>query len=119
MVGHVRKCYDDAYKGFLGAGMSLDMAKQFSSQAANNEKISRRQVIESMYPTSANMIGEMADIKAGAGSVSNFTGGKWKIYQPSNSCLYLLSLRVCPPGPDHGVCPSPMPPSVCAPAPPH
>ena len=27
MIGHVRKSYDDAYKGVLGAGMSTDMAK--------------------------------------------------------------------------------------------
>ena len=75
MIGHVRKSYDDAYKGFLAAGMSTDMAKGFALQAANNEKLTRRQVIETRFPTNANMIGEMASIKANAGSVMNFAGG--------------------------------------------
>ena len=37
MIGHVRKSYDDAYRGFLGAGMSTDMAKQFALQAASKK----------------------------------------------------------------------------------
>ena len=76
MIGHVRKSYDDAYKGFLGAGMSTDMAKGFALQAANNEKLTRRQVIETRFPTNANMLGEMATIKASPDSVMNFTGGQ-------------------------------------------
>ena len=73
MIGHVRKSYDDAYKGFLTAGMGTDMAKTFALQAANNEKITRRQVIETQFPTNANMIGDMA---GAAGSVANLAGGQ-------------------------------------------
>ena len=76
MIGHVRKSYDDAYKGFLSAGMGTDMAKQFSLQAANNERMTRRQVIEVMFPTNANMIGDMATIRGTAGSVMNLAGGQ-------------------------------------------
>ena len=76
MIVQVRKSFDDAYRGFLGAGMGTDLAKQFALQAANNEKVTRRQVIETMYPTSANMIGDMATIKAATGSVANFAGGQ-------------------------------------------
>ena len=76
MIGHVRKSYDDAYKGFLSAGMSTNMAKTFALQAANNEKLTRRQVIESMFPTSANTIGDMATIRGAAGSVMNLEGGQ-------------------------------------------
>ena len=36
MIVQVRKSYDDAYKGFLGAGMGTDLAKSFALQAANN-----------------------------------------------------------------------------------
>ena len=76
MIVHVRKSYDDAYKGFLAAGMSTDMAKGFALQAANNEKLTRRQVIETRFPTNANMIGEMASIKVNPASVMNFAGGQ-------------------------------------------
>ena len=76
MIGHVRKSYDDAYRGFLSAGMGMDMAKQFSLQAANNERITRRQVIEVRFPTNANMIGDMSTIKGTAGSVMNLEGGQ-------------------------------------------
>ena len=76
MIGHVRKSYDDAYKGFLTAGMGTDMAKTFALQVANNEKITRRQVIETQFPTNANMIGDMATIRGAAGSVMNLEGGQ-------------------------------------------
>ena len=76
MIDHVRKSYDDAYKGFLTAGMGMDMAKQIALGAANNEKITRRQVIETMFPTNANMIGDMATIRGTAGSVMNLEGGQ-------------------------------------------
>ena len=58
MLVHVLKSYDDACKGFLGAGMGTDLAKQFALQAANNEKLTLRQVIETMFPTNANTIGD-------------------------------------------------------------
>ena len=74
MLAHVRQSYDDAYKGFLSAGMGTDMAKQFSLQAANNERITRRQVIEVRFPTNANMIGDMATIRGAAGSVMGGQG---------------------------------------------
>ena len=76
MLTHVRQSYDDAYKGFLTAGMGMDMSKQFALQAANNEKITRRQVIETMFPTNANMIGDMSTIRGAAGSVANLAGGQ-------------------------------------------
>ena len=76
MIAHVRKSYDDAYKGFLAAGMGTDMAKQFALQAANNEKLTRRQVIEVQFPTNANMLGQQATIRNTAGSVANFAGGQ-------------------------------------------
>ena len=76
MVGHVRQSYDDVYKGFLAAGMGTDMAKTFALQAANNEKITRRQVIEVQFPTNANMLGEQATIRGTPGSVANFAGGQ-------------------------------------------
>ena len=74
MLTHVRQSYDDAYRGFVTAGMGMDMAKQFALQAANNEKITRRQVIETQFPTNANMIGDMATIRGAAGSVMNLEG---------------------------------------------
>jgi hypothetical protein len=76
MIGHVRKSYDDAYRGFLSAGMGTDMAKGFALQAANNERITRRQVIEVRFPTNANLIGDMATIRGAAGSVMNLEGGQ-------------------------------------------
>ena len=75
MLKHVRKSYDDAYVGFIGAGMSTDLAKSFALQAANNEKLTRRQVIETQFPTNANMIGEMSVMRGNADSVMNFAGG--------------------------------------------
>ena len=75
MVIQIRKSYEDAYKGFIGAGMGTDMAKSFALQAANNEKITRRQVIETQFPTNANMIGEQATIRNTKTSVANFKGG--------------------------------------------
>ena len=75
MIGHVRKSYDDAYRGFLGAGMSTDMAKGFALQDANNEKLTRLQVIETQFPTNANMLGEMSAMRGNADSVMNFAGG--------------------------------------------
>ena len=76
MVVHVRKSYDDAYRGFIAAGMGTDMARQFALAAANNEKITRRQVLETQYPTNANMIGEQATIRNTKTSVANFKGGQ-------------------------------------------
>ncbi len=75
MVGHIRTSYQDAFAGFLKAGMPTDMAKNAALSAANNEKLVRRQVIESQFPTGANFIGDMANIKVNGGSAMNFAGG--------------------------------------------
>ena len=75
MVVHIKKSYQDAFTGFLEAGMPTDMAKNAALSAANNEKLVRRQVIETQFPTGANFIGDMANIKANGGSVMNFAGG--------------------------------------------
>ena len=75
MVVHIRKSYEDAFSGFIEAGMPTEMAKNAALAAAANEKAVRRQVIETQFPTGANFIGDMASIKAGGGSVMNFAGG--------------------------------------------
>ena len=75
MVGHIRTSYQDAFTGFLTAGMPTEAAKNAALQAANNEKLVRRQVIETQFPTGANYIGDMANIKSEGGSVMNFAGG--------------------------------------------
>ena len=75
MIGHIKQSYEDAFKGFIKAGMPTDMAKNAALSAANNEKLVRRQVIETQFPTGANFIGDMANIKSEGGSVMNFTGG--------------------------------------------
>ena len=75
MVVHIRKSYEDAFSGFLEAGMPTEAAKTAALQAANNEKLVRRQVIETQFPTGANFIGDMANIKACGASVMNFAGG--------------------------------------------
>ena len=75
MVGHIRTSYQDAFTGFLKAGMPTDAAKNAALMVANNEKLVRRQVIETQFPTGANFIGDMASIKASGDSVMNFSGG--------------------------------------------
>ena len=87
MVGHIRTSYQDAFTGFLKAGMPTDMAKNTALQAANNEKLVCRQVIESQFPTGANFIGDMANIKANGDSVMNFAGGAQA--QPRASASHL------------------------------
>ena len=74
MVGHIRTSYQDAFTGFLKAGMPTEAAKSAALTAANNEKMVRRQVIETQFPTGANFIGDMASIKSEGGSVMNFAG---------------------------------------------
>ena len=75
MVKHIRTSYQDAFTGFLKAGMPTDAAKNAALMAANNEKLVRRQVIETQFPSGANFIGDMASIKASGRSVMNFSGG--------------------------------------------
>ena len=74
MVGHIRTSYQDAFSGFIEAGMPTDMAKNAALAAAANEKAVRRQVIETQFPSGANFIGDMASIKTNGGSVMNFAG---------------------------------------------
>ena len=74
MVGHIKQSYEDAFKGFIRAGMPTEAAKNAALQAANNEKLIRRQVIETQFPTGANFMGDMANIKSEGGSVMNFAG---------------------------------------------
>ena len=62
-VGHIKQSYEDAFKGFIRAGMPTEAAKNAALQAANNEKLVRRQVIETQFPTGANFIGDMASIR--------------------------------------------------------
>ena len=38
MVVHIRKSYDDAFTGFINAGMPTETAKSHALAAANNEK---------------------------------------------------------------------------------
>ena len=45
MVGHIKQSYEDAFKGFIKAGMPTELAKN-----ANNEKLVRRQVIDTQFP---------------------------------------------------------------------
>ena len=75
MVVHIRKSYEDAFSGFLEAGMPTEVAENAALMAANNEKLVRRQVIETQFPSGANFIGDMASIKASGSSVMNFAGG--------------------------------------------
>ena len=74
MVVHIRKSYEDAFSGFLEAGMPTEVAKNAALMAANNEKLVRRQVIETQFPSGAYFIGDMASIKKAGGSVMNFAG---------------------------------------------
>ena len=76
MVVHIRKSYEDAFSGFIEAGMPTEVAKNAALSAANNEKLVRRQVIESQFPTGANFIGNMVSIKGRGDSVMNFAGGR-------------------------------------------
>ena len=75
MVGHIKQSYEDAFKGFIKAGVPTEAAKNAALMAANNEKLVRRQVIETQFPSGANFIGDMASIKDAGGSVMNFAGG--------------------------------------------
>ena len=67
MVAKVSNAYSDAYDGFIKAGLSNDMAKNFALNAANNEKAVRRQVLETRFPTNANMIGDAQTVRESAG----------------------------------------------------
>ena len=74
MIGHVSTSYKDAYDGFIGAGLPTNMAKQYALAAANNEKQVRRQVLETKYPTNANLIGDMSAVNKSATGVMSMPG---------------------------------------------
>ena len=74
MIGHVSTSYADAYKGFIEAGLPTNMAKQYALAAANNEKQVRRQVLETQYPTNANLIGDMSIVNKSTTGVMSLPG---------------------------------------------
>ena len=75
MIEQVQKSYTDAYKGFIDAGLPINMAKQYALAAADNEKRVRRQVIETQFPTNANLIGDMSAVSESKTSVMNAMPG--------------------------------------------
>ena len=74
MIDHVSASYADAYKGFIDAGLPTNMAKQYALAAANNEKQVRRQVLETQYPTNANLIGDMSIVNQSKTGVMSMPG---------------------------------------------
>ena len=58
MVVKIEDAYNDAYSGFINAGLPSEMAKRYALNAASNEKDVRRQVLETQFPSNANIIGE-------------------------------------------------------------
>ena len=62
------------------------MAKQYALAAADNEKRVRRQVLETQYPTNANLIGDMSSVqksKAGVMSMPGNMGGRAPARKPA------------------------------------
>ena len=57
VVEGVKKVYDRSYAGFSNAGMPHEMAKGYAVAAANTEKQVCRQIMETLYPSGANVIG--------------------------------------------------------------
>ena len=74
MVDEVQKSYKAAYDGFIEAGLPTNMAKQYALAAANNEKQVRRQVLETQYPTNANLIGDMSIVNKSSTGVMSMPG---------------------------------------------
>jgi hypothetical protein len=74
MVAEVQKSYTAAYDGFIEAGLPTNMARQYALAAANNEKQVRRQVLETQYPTNANLIGDMSIVNKSATGVMSLPG---------------------------------------------
>ena len=74
MTDAVEKAYKSSYDGFTDAGMPHEMAKSYALAAANTEKQVRRQVLETLYPSGANLIGDAAMVRSMTGSVANLTG---------------------------------------------
>ena len=54
--------------------MPHEMAKGYALSTANTEKQVRRQILETLYPSGANLIGDAAMVRSMTGSISNLTG---------------------------------------------
>jgi len=74
VVAGVKKVYHNSYTGFSNAGMPHEMAKSYALAAANTEKQVRRQIMETLYPSGANVIGNASLVRDTAGSVANLAG---------------------------------------------
>ena len=70
----MNKVYLNSYTGYSNAGMPHEMAKGYALAAANPEKQVRRQIMETLYPSGANLIGDASMVRDTAGSVANLTG---------------------------------------------
>ena len=74
MVAGVKKVYQNSYEGFSNTGMPHEMAKSYALAAANTEKQVRRQIMETLYPSSANVIGNASMVRGTEGSVAHLEG---------------------------------------------
>ena len=74
MVAAVTKAYSTSYKGFTDAGMPHEMAKSYALASANTAKQVRRQILETLYPSGANIIGNMATVRDSETSVAHLQG---------------------------------------------
>ena len=74
VVAGVKKVYQNSYTGFSNAGMPHEMAKGYALAAANTEKQVRRQIMETLYPSGANVIGNASLVRDTEGSVARLEG---------------------------------------------
>ena len=74
VVKGVQKVYQNSYTGFSNAGMPHEMAKGYALAAANTEKQVRRQIMETLYPSGANVIGNASLVRDTEGSVARLEG---------------------------------------------
>ena len=70
----VEKAYKSSYSGFTDVGMPYEMAKGYALAAANTEKQVRRQIMETLYPSGANVIGTASLVRDTEGSVARLEG---------------------------------------------
>ena len=74
VVAGVKKAYHNSYTGFSNAGMPHEMAKGYALAAADTEKQVRRQIMETLYPSGANIIGNASMVRGTEGSVARLEG---------------------------------------------
>ena len=74
LVQAVDKSYKSSYAGFTDAGMPHEMAKGYALAAAETEKQVRRQILETLFPAGANLIGDAAMVRASSTSVAHLSG---------------------------------------------